>query len=331
MASEIKIALNDGTLSKREGIVMPSAIMSPWRPSFAVELPKETIKAFWYAARHEGCDLSIVESVGNDIDAFEMITRNFAVTDISEQELRLAGWVVSYDDKIDIELAVTRQDNQLIILDKRGGEDVYESFRNSGRVLENAHNCRFDQTVTCNNEEELWLCVLKNGKEIDRFPLNEETRHEERSNYTWYIDDISLTPREKSVLEIGANKRIVFLQWINRIYQRCGGIIAVIGLGCYFFLTLQLFARGLLKKNWQLFDSWLMCSSFLGSTIVLCVGIAYTQISSFTAISSVYLASGYILVTIFSVLSIIVIFREVKKSLNQKRQRKKKRFTYEDF
>ena len=59
------------------------------------------------------------------------------------------------------------------------------------------------------------------------------------------------------------------------------------------------------KRQTDLLDRWLVLSGLIGSVMVLCVGLAYTHISAYSAINPGYSAGGKPLLLAFDLLTII--------------------------
>lgn len=309
-AAEINAAVKDGRLEKTSYYLMPSALMSPWHDSYAAKLPGAVNDAFWATARYYGCDLTTAASAGDYINVFEAMTHNLAVQPGSGQ-VSLTGWIVSYDDDVQVDLAVYQGDTQLAVLSKSGGEDVYEGYAAAGQTLENARNCRFNQVISVSSTEDLWLCVLRDGEVVDQGALNKDTAHGEGDSWAWALDAVSINTMEWSnALSLTVQPRVTILQHINLLYQKVGSVVTVIGLICYAALSVLLLVSGLRKKRWGLLDGWLAVTGLLESVLVLCCGIAYNSISAYPSISPIYLGGGYPLLTAANLLSILLALQE---------------------
>lgn len=306
-AEEINQAIDSGNLAKRKGLVMPSALMSPWKDQFSTLFPKAVIDAFWYVAESQGEVLTTEKSTGslNSIQTMEAMTHNLAI--YGAEQVTISGWITSEDDNIQMDLAIFEGDECILTVPKEGGQDIYDHYASNGTYLNNLLNCRFSQTISVNDASQLDIVTLRNGEEIAREPLLPSTVHSEGDGYAWHIDQLSYganSPLEKSVA-----KRVAVYETINGIYRAIGKEITVFGLLAYCAITVLL-----LKKRTQcLLDRWLILSGILGSTLVLCVGVAYTHISAYNAISPIYLVGGYPLLVAFNLLAIVFCFQQIIK------------------
>ena len=80
ISKEIESGFSSGKLIKRG--TMPSALMSPWKASYADLLPQKIISTYLYVATYDGVQTQIIESIddkNNGIRIFERITNNLAL------------------------------------------------------------------------------------------------------------------------------------------------------------------------------------------------------------------------------------------------------------
>lgn len=301
-ASEIFAALDAGQLPRRNGMVMPSALMSPWKESFRKELPRMVSRAFWHLASHEDDELKLMYGVGSEreIRPFEELTHNLALMPVS-YDLTIRGWIISKDDKNTVDVAAYQGDTLIAALPRSGGADVYAGYPH----LENARNSRFDTVQALVSEREIELRILKNGQLIDTVPLSaiQNGGHVETEDFHLCVDMISLVRNDYQGTSVG--NKIAFLEAINEIYRSCGKMVTIISLLGYFVLTMCLINEVSHKRQTDLLDRWLVLSGLIGSVMVLCVGLAYTHISAYSAINPGYSAGGKPLLLAFDLLTII--------------------------
>lgn len=97
--------------------------------------------------------------------------------------------------------------------------------------------------------------------------------------------------------------RINILNLIQSFYQLVGVLFFMLaGLG-YGIMTVLLFFKKM-RVKYNLVDFWLVLTGLLFSAFILMVGVAYTEISAYIAISYWYLAGAYPLIAAFNVISI---------------------------
>lgn len=116
--------------------------------------------------------------------------------------------------------------------------------------------------------------------------------------------------------------RIAFLNGITKVYQLIGGFMFVLSILSYVVISILTLLKTW-RKNYNLLDCWLILSALLFSAFVLALGLAYTDISAYVAISYWYLAGAYPLVIAFNVLAIYKITEVIVKiSYEKSKQRK---------
>lgn len=117
--------------------------------------------------------------------------------------------------------------------------------------------------------------------------------------------------------------RIAFLNGITGVYQLIGELVFTLSILSYVIISILTLLKSW-RKKYNLLDYWLILSALLFSAVVLALGLAYTDISAYVAISYWYLAGAYPLVIAFNVLSIYKITEVfVKISYDKSKQRKK--------
>lgn len=314
-AFEIQEAIINGQLPKRSGPVMPSALMAPWKDAYSSEWPQAISDAFWYIAAHGGDTWNIGYSVGapEAITRVEVLTHELALRP-PQYALNVKGWIVSMDDSDRTELALYQGDNYITTLRKGGGQDVYDHYAAQEVYLQNAKTSRFNLMLNLDSKEELQLAVIKNGVEVDRMVLLEEysgTGHS-GDGYHWHLDLVSLSAVD-TVLEKAAAPRISIIKSVNSIYQICGKLMTIIGLISYCLLTAGLLYEAINRKQTALLDPWLITTALLGSVMVLCIGLSYTNISAYNTLNAQYTAGGKVFLTAFDVLSIVLLGQEMRR------------------
>ena len=326
-ADEINQALDNGTLEKRSGMVMPTSIMSPWRSEYAKELPLAALDTFAAIARYEDFNLSLVVSGGTDklIRETEILTHNFALhsSDYS-YSVTLSGWIASFHDDTPLDVAILQNGSVISTLSKSDSPDVYDFFQSSGKALANAQQCRFETILEVSSLDGLEIGILQNGQLITSVPLTEELNDICDQNYQCHFDNVSLTNASSYLVE-STSARMNFLEHINSIYQTAGGVITVLGALSYIALTVFLIYQLIRKHMAKILELWLLLTSLLLSVVVLCLGIGYTTISSYNAIIPVYTAGGVPLLSAFSIIAILYFIKVMITAIRLKNAQNKER------
>lgn len=120
-------------------------------------------------------------------------------------------------------------------------------------------------------------------------------------------NNLAQYPGETTKWEDGL--RVNVLHKLIRVYQIMGLPLFMLALIVYLSMTVLLMIILIIfkkiKVQFNLLDSWLMLTGLIGSTAVLAIGVAYTDISAYDAISYWYLAGAYPLVIIFILMSLL--------------------------
>lgn len=104
--------------------------------------------------------------------------------------------------------------------------------------------------------------------------------------------------------------KIVIIKTIYSVYKFAYTILPIAGYISYIAITIIGIIL-LKKKKYDFVNDWFVLSGIVGSVFTLCVGIAYTSTSKVVATISFYLMSGYVLNSIFIVLSIIFLIKNI--------------------
>ena len=150
--------------------------------------------------------------------------------------------------------------------------------------------------------------------------LYESDQFETRIRYFLEVtnDKLLLNNEEKSWNKYGAlikdnqkeyldrmQPKIDTLRDIRTIYNNVSNIINPIGYISYVILSGFLVLKLIKRKIDTTFDKWIITSGILGSVITLCIGIGYTTAVKVDVAIPFYLMSGYVLNSIFCLISII--------------------------
>ena len=207
-----------------------------------------------------------------------------------------------------VSAGIYQGDQCIAMIARSGGEDIYDYFVSNGIIVENAKNSRFQANVEVSTTDNLQFVIFQDGVEVDRKAIEADMdRHGAGEKYQWHID--VLTMEECLALKSSVQPRIQVYRFIGNFYREIGGIVTVLGLVAYAFLSVYL----LLRRKQQILDKWLISTALLCSVIVLCIGVGYTHISAYAAITSLYLVGGYPLLLSFNIVSIIFALQAFRK------------------
>ena len=157
----------------------------------------------------------------------------------------------------------------------------------------------FDAIIYTNSYNETEPKLIDSIGDVDSIKLFEVATNSKALYSSNYDTRNAYSKHERKVLNIYINK----LNIINIIYKLTGVLCFILGLISYFIITfIALF------KNHKLIDMWLIISSILASYLVLCIGVSYSEISSFKSITYMYLSGAYPLIILFWAMSMFTLF-----------------------
>ncbi len=309
-ATEINAALDDGLLPRKEGAVLSTSLVSPWKERYWKQFPEAVANGFLMAASNVNDQIYPIESLGgpDGIRSIELLTHNFAIHP-ARIRCTLNGWIVSLDDKVLVNMAIfTKNQQSLVPLVREGSDDIYEQFLSNGQNLLNAKTSRFEARVELDEPEDIYLIVTANGLEIAREVLSEDTSSISGEGFVAFIENCTIeTIADKGTME--ANVSTSILNYINEIYHVCTLPLTLLGLICWILLTVGLLFEGIRRRGTLIWDTWLFSSAVLFSALILIGGVAYTHVAAYPALFPAYLAGAYPLILAFWQLSIIFTLR----------------------
>jgi len=291
VTNEIIVAQEKGLIEKQA--TMPSALMSPWKKGYTSKLFNATLEIIKYTNSYTDVKAQVLESVGsyNSIKLFEIATNDKAI--IPNINYNIKGWYKYNIYNYYINL-VNIESNEIISNVNCEKEKVC-SFQFDLTKYENISNIKLDIYDINNNL-------------IENLNLNDELTTNYNDIREYQIYDYSTTNPNIYQKKV-ANVYIDRLNIIGELYKKTGPILGILGLISYLIITFVV-----LFKNHKLMDKWLILSNILASYLVLCIGVAYNEISSCHSISSMYLSGSYSLIIMFTTMSILMLI-DYKKTL----------------
>ncbi|WP_181005390.1 hypothetical protein, partial [Clostridium sp. 3-3] len=109
------------------------------------------------------------------------------------------------------------------------------------------------------------------------------------------------------------------MNFVIKLYSSTGLVIALSGLICYLIISI-LMIKGLVKKDYNLVNDWLIITGIALTFIVLILGVSYNYFEAWNRDGrNVYLAGAYPLMQMFIALSISSFYLNVKKFIKEKK------------
>ncbi|MDD3569490.1 MAG: hypothetical protein PHY44_00100 [Lachnospiraceae bacterium] len=314
-ADEIETALENGKLEKREGVSMPSALMSPFKYKYISEIFPAMGQAYMFIAKNDVGDTQLIQSVGdeNKIRIFENISRSFAIYP-SKTRIDISGWFLCNDGNRETKVLLYKNDDFIKEFKKVDSPDISSYFSKSlGLRLENAQKCRFSENLYIDEVEEYKLVFQVDGKTIQEIGVDESNNIYgfNTGDTICNIDNMKITKAEDTIASTNQNK-IKLINTITTPYHKLGFIAFIVGYMGYVLLTIYIIYTLIKYKKSKMVDEWLILTGLAGSMLVLIAGVSYTHISAYYAITSLYLSAAFPLNISFIGLSCIFMTRALK-------------------
>ena len=113
--------------------------------------------------------------------------------------------------------------------------------------------------------------------------------------------------------------RTLIISGIITIYRWTGMVLLILGVISYILLVVNMII-GLKNKDVERVEKFIISSGVLGLLFTLIAGIAYNEVATAYSIKVLYLCGAYPLVTIFSIMTIIIIIPEIKLFFSKKHE-----------
>lgn len=321
IADEIEDAFVAGTLERSKNISMPSALMSPYRESYFKETFWAMCDAVEYIINYQDIQMQLKDSTGDKskIREFEMIT--LSSTYQPKYYLQISGWIYSKYNTDTLHLVTKNINGIEKNIEFFDAADIYETFIKENKNYQNVFYGRFfinevfEDRVNVPNR----LILSENKNNIRDFTIDNHIKNffdDER--FAMNIENFSLQKNDIIVSNI-TKKKIALVNCIHNIYKAIIKPMLAISVITYIILMIALMIQYYKKIGLEFFYEWLLLTMVLIGFCTLLSGVAYTHISAFGAISTIYLAPAYPLVLIFIMISFSVIFKNIKSMIVNKK------------
>lgn len=286
LANEINVSCTEG---KIDCGTERASMMPPWRDEYAQPLLKAIVRSGVYLVRFEGFTANSGTSVGSDdsLTLFRIITGGRLST--NKNQLNLRGWTFSPDSAINISVRTKNGDLADATLKLVPSPDVYNHFLAGGRDIPSAREARFEITVS--DISECYLYVRSGDRLLGSLPLDGSQKSLQTSELYFYLD--SLDYQRESNLSKLDNLRVNFLGKIGIIYQKVMPILTSLALIAYTIFTVQVFRK---RINVVV---WVINTALLIAIVARILIISLIDVSSFSAINTMYLSPAHPLLLIF--------------------------------
>jgi hypothetical protein len=317
---EINKAFNDGRLEKNIGFSI-STLSRPFKQEYIKPLIECSLESMEWVVNYSKCSIRANESIGlNDtLRKFEVITNGKLIYP-EDKQLAMNGWIFSVNpyDKLYVKI-IDDYGNDIKDLKKfENSQDVYNYFENIGQEYINSQQSRFKVNLSDLEDINLYAQIYINDQLVDTLDLNDDKEYYENDKYILCFDEKAINNTEDSYKSI-AIKNIKPMNFVIKLYSSTGLAIALSGLICYLIISI-LMIKGLVKKDYNLVNDWLIITGIALTFIVLILGVSYNYFEAWNRDGrNVYLAGAYPLMQMFIALSISSFYLNVKKFIKEKK------------
>lgn len=304
VAKEIHNALDKGMFEK-QGTMM-GVLMPPWR--------KNSIKDYFYAVRESIMYLSKfknteayydrISDINNQFDymryqEFSRLTMSPINVNLNIGQKYIKGWAFSKFANKTLSLDIMSDSDEIIKtieLEESSDPELY--VKNVG--IENAKVYRFEEEFFEQDNSGIYVRIYDDSGH-DAFYYEDGT-YEGNDEIGCYIDEldrISYSNYDISLLK----DRVKQVNQIVGLYQKYNLVLCMVAILLYLYLIFLFFKwKGIHTE--QIWDNCLVLTSLIASVFVLIIGVSYTHIFGWPAISSSYYSGAYPLILAYEVLAV---------------------------
>lgn len=281
-----------------------------------------TIKtAIQYMASFNDANAVALESEydgGLGVWSFENLTNDNALYRYSQDDFYVEGWLLFTDyDMSNMQVYIEdNAGNQYTKVNFIKSKDVVEAVKDKGDYPW-ADKCRYKVSwnkLSENSETDYYFVAYQEGKTVGKVKILQGSYENEDNVQIYGNEDIYYTSDMDNAKYDTAYSVINRLNMISTLYQKIGLTAYRFGFLAYAVITCFMIYE-LTKKRYDLVNPWLVITGLFLSVLVLCFGIAKTQLDETPAINYMYLSSGYALLIASWSISIVKMFEIVIEKL----------------
>ncbi|WP_217593038.1 hypothetical protein [Cohnella sp. GbtcB17] len=293
LANQINTACDSGELQCGPPT---NSMQPPWNKKYIKPLFQTVRRSVNYFISFSGFSATASPSIGDteSFVLFEDLTNSNKKA--IERQTIINGWAFHETDPIT--LKVLDKNNEVLKsqIIYSNSDDVFKYFSEQGKNFNTAMNSRFKLITACN--EDCTLSFNNGTKILGTLPLDGVINSLENDKLHVYLDSVSIGGTDLSNQYKLDHMKSSILSFIGKAYQ-----LAVPPLTVLSFLILLLSLYLTAKKR---LSSFLSVTSLLliGTIFIRLVMLSMIDISSFPAISVLYLSSAYPLLLLYIVISV---------------------------
>ena len=305
VAEEINAAIKTGEVESQ--MVMPSALMSPWRSEYAAMLPGKVGEALVYMIQlteSESWALESSEGMPWRVYDAERLTGDKALYDQGENGY-LSGWYADLGREVKdtVSFRIYREEEEIGRVSLNEAADIKALY--GSEVYAGRFDAVFPAPAGSDKARYSLKIVDSKGNEIAKVPVSYTGRVLADESRTLHIDYAYFPEKRTGVLE-RAEKAVHRANVVDLFYRRYSPMAAAFAAAVFAMLTLLMLFGSMRKRVGALYLMALACAA---SLLVLLVGVSYTDISAFSAIYAGYLSGGYPVLFLFIGLMAIAVWR----------------------
>ena len=278
-------------------------MMPPFHDEYVRPLVKAFLHGVAFLVKFQGFDPNPPGSIGNDdlLVLFRNLT-NERLSPYTSGIKRYVGWVFSPSSPVRLSVCTGSGVSAHAVIKNMPSPDVCEVFKSRGIDTTYAHEARFEITARdCGKD-----CCLEvespDGRLIKRIDLDGRGPPLDGPELFFNLDSRTGNRSPAGILpnrELWDRKKVRVLSCIGKIYQVLVPVMFIPALAVYALTAIQVFRK---RKN---------AAIFLANTALLMIIIARVlilgiiEVTSFSAINTLYLSATYPVILLFILLAAI--------------------------
>ena len=323
---ELKKAIDDGKLETRFMLPSRSLIPYPNKKGSFKKLIFSIGSLFKDASQYNYNTVYLYKSSlpENVIRRYETITGNYAIRS-DKTRINIDGWIFSKTSNKSLKLLVVNENNQIVSqLNFTDSIDIYDGYSNiynsSKDILK---KCRINSIIYVDQDKQSEIYYLKgylNNELVFNMNLNDKNIILSNKNIIYgFNNEITSVSIEVDPMYSRALRHVNIANNIRRIYQVTGFQFLLISLIYYFILTCVVIKQ-IIDKKYNFINKWLFLSATLLSSLVIIIGLGYTNAFSFP--TTYYLSSCNGILNLFICSSICFLLIDIINYCFDKKNRK---------
>lgn len=320
VTNEINQAIKSGKLKSQ--LKMPATLMAPWKEKYLLEEFSTICEVIDFTTSYEQVSIGAISNdnkntTNEQIREYEVFTNSFAI--YKERNACIIEGFYSPKKNQIFKLKLENQNGELITeLKLENSEDIYNTLKGKGYIIEQATKCRFSYSEDLEKEYNKLYLVAFDEKDniIEKIEIgNNEKIKSSDSETSFYAFKVQIG-KIKDPKYYASLESYNILQLTKNVYEKTGRILAIIAILIYIVKIAYFFLRD--SKNKQTLHLLLLLTGIMLTYMMLIAGIAYNHISATNSKLYMYLSGAYPLQLAFISITITSFIFNIKEYFKNK-------------